>query len=254
MVVRDLEGRTGGVTIATHRKNRRDRVGAHRFMQQHHAAAKGMTIGERVTGVNLQAGGLELARHVARHAVEIKIADRIGSEMHLAVAADEGSLIVQAADRFLITDDAEIVLLMLVLVQVARIEVSRHPLRAIRGGAGVQARGVGNLEFAVGGAQHYREAALIVKKAGEIGEQFALIGRVVDGLGAVRRVLDAEIVVIVAAIDEVAHLARHPAGGERRADSAKAAAIQGETAALVVGADIRVDVHDARRAEAVLCR
>ena len=76
-----------------------------------------------ITAVGLQAGGVERSMHLAGHSVEIKVAHRVRSEMLFALAAKGRDLKIQITGGFLVSEDAVIILLVLIFIRLAELKV-----------------------------------------------------------------------------------------------------------------------------------
>src|SRR5262249_18497387 len=114
------------------------------------------------------------------------------------------------------------------------------------------ARGVGNFEVAVGQARHQTDAAGVIQKIRPITERLVLVGGVVDRNGTVGRILDANPVVIVAAVQVVAYFSLRTAVFKTWIQRVVGAAVHPHFAAGLERAAFGVDVHDTRGAEAIL--
>ena len=108
---------------AVHQDGRRAGVGGQVFIHHHHAPAQGVFVAELVTGIGLQPGGIQIPFHITGHAVEEQVPHGIRGEMHSADAAKRGDLHVEIACRFLIGDDAIVILLVLIFIQRLELKV-----------------------------------------------------------------------------------------------------------------------------------
>ena len=184
--------------------------------------------------------------------------------MHVAVPADGGNLIVQLTCRFLVAHDAVIILLILVFVQAGGIEAGRglaghcripwNRCRAVGGGgsAGGKPGRVRNLKIAVGQTAQEVDPACVVQDVGQISERLVLIRVVMNRAVAGGRIFNAQGVVIVAAVNEVIQFPLRAAEFKAWANCVVTAAVDFRRATVVKRAALGLDVHDARRAEAIL--
>ena len=105
--------------------------------------------------------------------------------MNAAISREIRELHVSAVDRALHRRNAKIVLLELVLVEQRRIEAGDAEGGEVRR----QAWGVGNLEACVRGAGDEGEPRIGVEQGRDVAEPSLLLGVVVDGVPARRRIL-----------------------------------------------------------------
>jgi len=98
----------------------------------------------------------------AREAIEDEVALRVGREENGAVTLEEGGLNIEGVERFLVSEDAVGVLLMLVFIEQRGVEI-RDALVSESGSlAGV----IGDLIILVGGTAEETDAAGIVDDVG----------------------------------------------------------------------------------------
>ena len=235
-----------GIAGAVHGEDGRRGLGVDGLVEERESCAERVPVPELQAAVALDAPGVKGATHVAGHPVEIEIAHRVGHEVHAALAAECRHLVVEVARSALVGRDSVKVLLVLVFVELRRVEGARQPWVAVGGGARGQPRGVGDLEAAARGAAHEGQAAVAVEDVGEVGERLVLVRGVVNGVGAPGRVLDPEFVVVVACVRKVAEIAAGAAGLDARAHGAEAPSVERGLAALVEPAGLRLDVDDPR--------
>ncbi len=213
-----------------------------------------MAVGQLVGGVGLDAVCKTAAIDVGGDTVEGEVAGVIRHEMQRAVAGEIRQLQVEALNRLLVGQHAELAVLGLPLVEVRRVEGVGDEVVAAAGRARRLARIVRDLVGAGRGAADEDQARGRIDDGGEIDEALALIGVVVDRAAAGRRVLDAEIAAEVAAGDEILRLANGAAVFEARRHGAVAAAIDADAAAVVEGIRLGLDIEHAGGAQAVLRR
>jgi hypothetical protein len=201
-------------------------------------------------GILLDAVDDALAVDVGRHAVEDEVSDRVRHEVQLAVAVEIGNLVVDIFHRFLVGEDVELVELVLVLVELRRIEAG-YPIDVeVRRLPGI----VGNLIGPVGHAAHEGQAAGRIEHSGKIEKSLFLRRAVVDRFVGWCGIFYAEIVLQKAPGHEVLGLPDRAAIFRTCRDGAVAAAIDADAAGVVEGVGLGLDVQHACGAQAVLRR
>ena len=167
-----------------------------------------MGLVDHVRGVALNTIGVGFARYVGGNAVQQEVADRIGREVEEVVTGEIGQLSIKAVRRPLQRQHAELSVLILVLVELRRIEIGDAECagdRRIAQRPNRRARDVGNLERAGGGSGDQAQPRRRVDESRHVGEAFSLLGKVVDGVGRWQRILDAFGGLQIAAGEHVLH-------------------------------------------------
>ncbi len=174
------------------------------------AAAKGVARREAVGALHLQAAGRVALVGVLRDAVEEQVAQLVRAEHQGRIAPEQRRLQGQLVVRIEIGRRSVGGALALPLVQsvgeIVALAVHQQRSTGTQAVDGVVLREarmhavkVRDLEGRLRGSGEERESAVVVQDVVEIGERLVLIGRVVQGRGAVVRRLDADAGVGVAA-------------------------------------------------------
>ena len=160
------------------------------------AEAQRVIFAELLTGVRLNAGGEARQPSGIGEAVENHVAHvRIGCEPGLGIADERRDLKVQRVTGILVSGDAVMGDLALVLVELGCIVAAD----AIDGECAVHASHVRDLEMADEASGEHRDAAGRGEDVGDVSEWTDLRRPVMDGVARRQRVLDPDVITKIAA-------------------------------------------------------
>src|SRR6185312_17069357 len=131
-----------------------------------------------------------LAIDVGGYAVEDEVADGVGIKVQLAVAVEIGKLVVEVAGRPLVSDDVELVELVLMLVELCRVEIRDAERREVW----ALPRIVRNLKSGVRHAAHEGQAAGRIEHCGKVEKPLFLRRAIMNRLSRGSRIFDPEVV------------------------------------------------------------
>src|SRR5439155_4572087 len=212
--------------------------------------AKCMLVIKLVARIEFDTVGKNGAVNSRGDAVEDEIANIVRAKKDRAVPIEDRRLEIEIARFLLVGQNLVGRIFRLVLVELGGIE--RRP--SINRKRRCLTRIIRNLEVAMIPADEQHQSARLVKDVGRIGEQFVLVGIVMDRVAASSRILDADAVVQVIRCDVIVEFPGDTAVFETWHDGIETSAIHRGFALLEDGAVLRVNVDYASRAKAELRR